>query len=236
MRDTQLQQLDEDINKIFDGFKTSSRQELDLEEVRDKITEYTNALDNLKMEFRNLPPKEKGVYKSKAKQYATNLRTHKSKMDWEVVSNTRNQVLDGKNADGLKPATADGLMAQGLKTQEESQDSLARTLRTIEDTKTVGREVTVKLAAQTEQLTRMYDDLKDTQGTVARSTEILKRMARKSMTDKYVWGVVCLVGIAILGLILWKLADPDSSESIYVPDPVTKKHDLGRRLLGKLNR
>lgn len=226
IRDQQLENLDERIKGLFLNLPKSKRVELDIEEIKDKISEYTNAIDTLKMEFRNLPPKEKEIYKTKAKTYQTQLRNYKNEIDWNVAKNKK-EDLKGGRVDVGGASSAQGRMDHGLAVQAQSDESLGRTLKVIEDTKAIGRDVAVKLEQQTTQLEKMYDDLKDTQGTLARSAAILKRMARKTLTDKYVWGVVCLVGLAILGLILWKVADPEGSAAVNVPDQLTQKRDVG---------
>jgi len=222
IRDKQLEELDERIKQLFDGIEKSKRAELDIEEIKDKIVEYTNAVDTLKMEFRNLPARDKGIYKTKAKNYSTALRTYKNDLDWLIAKHTRDDLTDGRS-DLAGPSGDDDKMKQGLEIQAQSEDSLGRSLAVVNETIKVGRDVTVKLAEQTEQLERMYDDLKDTQGTMARSAAILKRMARKTMTDKYVWCVVVMVVLAILGLILWKQIDPDATANLEVPDTLKKQ-------------
>jgi hypothetical protein len=47
--------------------------------------------------------------------------------------------------------------------------------------------VTTKLQAQTQQMSRQLDDLYEIENTVDRAAAIMKRMARKIASDKYVF-------------------------------------------------
>jgi len=216
MRDEQLQDLTEQLTDLTEGLEKSQRRALDIITIKEKLDFYKNALDSLKMDLRNVQnASDVQTYTQKKKNYGQALRKFKSKLEWAESTMQRGELLDGASDGMSKGQSAEEFMNYGLKKQEETKDALSRTAKTIEETKQVGRDVTVKLEEQTAQLESMYDALKETQGTLQRSTAILKRMARKTMTDKYVWCVVSLVGIAILGLILYKVINPETD---VVPD------------------
>src|SRR5437667_326154 len=84
---------------------------------------------------------------------------------------------------------------------DKSKESLERTLRVVQDTKQVGIDTNAKLEANTAQIEGMYDKLESIESTLTRSTKVIKRMARKMATDKYVWVVVFLVFMAIIAII-----------------------------------
>jgi NADH:ubiquinone oxidoreductase subunit 6 (subunit J) len=86
----------------------------------------------------------------------------------------------------------------GINTLNDSRDSLHRTLQTIHATRTVGIETTDKINAQTEQLKQIDNNLNEIQETTQRSTNIIRRIGRKIMTDKY---IVCLSFLLLVAII-----------------------------------
>lgn len=226
MRDEQLQDLDEALEELFEKLPKSKRKALDIDEIKDKLHEYTNALDSFKMEIRTQNQADKSTFKGKAKKYAANLKKFKGDLEWQETQMNKADLMDGYDPEkGADMKTADGMMQHGLSVQQESKESLQRTLQTANEALDIGKETAVKLEQQTEQLTRVYDDLGDIDGTLNRSRAIIKRMARKMRTDRYLWGVFILCMLAIAGLIIWKIVDPEAD--VVVPDVLTKKHEAG---------
>jgi preprotein translocase subunit Sss1 len=225
IRDEQLTDLDAELSVLFEGLEESARKELDLDEIKDKIHEYGNALDSFKFELRSQAPANRSLYKEKAKKFKSNLRKYKSDLKWQETQNTRDQLFDGATAGGADEATAEGYMKKGLDIQQQSKESLQRSAAKVAETQQIGRETAVKLAQQTKQLEKVADDLDSIESTLARSTKIIKRMARKVSTDKYIWVLVFLVLCAIVGIIGYKLTNPEAD--------VTEKDSLNnaRRLL-----
>ena len=109
--------------------------------------------------------------------------------------------------------TADGLMKHGLEVQDKSKDSLQRTLRVVHETKVIGQDTVVKLEQNTEQIQGMYDKLESIETTLQRSTKIIKIMARKVATDKYIWVIAFIVFGVIIFIIVWKAMHNSSSSS-----------------------
>ena len=70
----------------------------------------------------------------------------------------------------------------------------------------------------------MYDELETIEGTMKRSKVIIKRMARKVTTDKYIWFVIFLCVAAIIFIIVWKSIHPESNynvpEDLRVPNRI----------------
>jgi len=228
MRDEQLQDLQEDLTNLFEKLPKSKRKELDIDEIKDKIHEYTNALDSFKLEIRTQTQNDKAAYKTKAKKYAADLKVFKSDLEWQESQANKAELMDGYDPNAAADMnSAQGMMKHGLKTQDDSKESLQRTLATANEALDIGKETAVKLEAQTEQLTRVYDDLGDMDGTLNRSRAIIKQMARKMRTDRYLWGVFILLLLAVAGIIVWKAVDPDAD--VVAPDQI----DSNRRRLFK---
>jgi hypothetical protein len=96
----------------------------------------------------------------------------------------------------------DDLMKHGLDVQKDSKDSLTRTIKVINDTKVIGEELLKKLKQNTEQIEQMHDKLESIETTLSRSTKVIKRIARKVASDKYIWVIGILIFIAIITIIV----------------------------------
>ena len=111
---------------------------------------------------------------------------------------TNNQSTDSQT----EMSTIDGMINHGNKVLSQSKASLVRTVQTIQDAREIGIDINNKLEQQTQQTERMYDHIDSIDSTLGRSTKILKRMARKMLTDKYLWCVITLVLGAIIFIII----------------------------------
>lgn len=100
--------------------------------------------------------------------------------------------------------SAQDLINHGLEVQGKSKQSLERTLRVVEEAKAIGRETVITLDQHTKQTEEMYDNLESTQTTLERSTSIIKRVARKVMTDKCIWVIAFVLIAVVLFIIIWK--------------------------------
>jgi len=219
IRDEQLKQLDEELSALFAGLEKSKRRDLDVIEIGEKVHDYNNALDCLKMELRS--HKDKAEFTARAKTYGTNLRKFKNDLEWAEKNSTKNALMEGARGEqAAKMNTAEGLMDHGLKTQEASKDALVRITQKVGETRDIGVATAAQLAKQTDQLEHMYDDLQDINSTLQRSTVIIKRMTRKLKTDKYMWVMSLLVMGVIVAIIIYKIAVPTAN--VNAPDSLLK--------------
>jgi preprotein translocase subunit SecF len=57
---------------------------------------------------------------------------------------------------------------------------------------------------QTQQLERVHDQAFEIDDTLQRSTFIIKRMLRRTMTDKAVWCLSFLILLCVIFIVVWK--------------------------------
>jgi len=239
MKDLQMKGLTEKITALLNGIEKSKRQELDLNEVNQRLKEFQIALDGANIELRHLGTNpQKNEFKQMLRDHKNTLKELKNDYEWKKSAATKEQLMgDHKDSGPADLDTAEGLMKHGLDVQDKSKESLGRTLRVVNDTKNIGIDTVAKLEANTQQIEGMYDKLESIESTLARSTKIIKRMARKVATDKYVWVVVFLVFAAIVAVIVVKNVKKKSGESasdgdVNVPTiPTIPRRRLLRRLL-----
>lgn len=100
--------------------------------------------------------------------------------------------------------TNESMMSYGLRIQDQSRNSLQNTIRVISDTQDIGITLVAHLECNTEQIANMRDKLDSIDSTLIRSTNILKRITKKIVTDRYVCCVITLVIVAIIFIIIWQ--------------------------------
>jgi DNA repair ATPase RecN len=214
MKDLQMKGLTEKITGLLAGMDKSKRKELDLQDIKQRLKEFQGAYEAANIELRHLGPNNpsKNEYKQILKDHKHTLKELRNEFDYKSAAVTKNELL-GEDKDTADRETAEGLMKHGDNVMNSSKDSLERTLRTVQDAKEVGVDINAKLEANTAQIEGMYDKLEEIESTLQRSTKVIKRMARKMATDKYVWVVVALVFFAILFIIIYQKVKSKTSSS-----------------------
>lgn len=101
-----------------------------------------------------------------------------------------NTAIEMQNFDSL---SAPQQLVYGSKLQQESKESLQQALINANEAQNIGVEVAAKLHAQTEQIAGVNDTLYEIEGQLDRAVAIVKRMLRRTATDKYMWYVLILV-------------------------------------------
>lgn len=82
--------------------------------------------------------------------------------------------------------------------QNDSSNSLDRSLASIEDSKQVATETAKQLQIQTAQMGNIHDDLYETDDMLTSATKHITSMAKRIASDKVVWVFGFLVVVAII--------------------------------------
>jgi len=204
MRDTAISELHDEIKALCENLDKSKRRAQDIDDIEDKLHTYENHLDALQMELKSLPIQQKKIYRKKHKEHKQKLKEIRNELDWKKTNNTKRELIGDQLENKPDLTSADGMMEHGRSVMIDSKESLARSLAVVADTTQIGRATAQRLAAQREQLQKIFDDIKSIDSTLSRSNKILKRIARKIGTDKYLWVVVFLVFFFVIFIIAWK--------------------------------
>ena len=203
MKDLQMKGLTEKIGELLDKLGKSKRKELDLQDVAQRIKEFQIALDSAAIELRHIGNHpDKAELKQMLREHKNQLKELKIRYEERKGAIVKDELLGDHSEETDRLETAEGLMEHGLNTQAKSQESLQRTLATIERTKEVGTDVVLKLETNTKQIQNMYDELEQIESSLARSTKIIRRIGRKMATDRYIWVMIVLLLCAILVIIV----------------------------------
>ncbi len=205
MRDQSLLEQMSDMRSMLDRLDQSSRREMDLDDIADRLNQFQNGLDSFLMELKGLPDDIKKNYKRKLKAHKQELEKVRNDYAWKKEQGDREELLGGAQvSDAPDYQTEEGLMRHGKAKIDESGNVLRNILVRVEETKVIGIDTAIKVQEQTNQIEGLYNDLYEIDDTMKRSAAIMKRMFRKVKTDKYLWVMIGLVVIAVVFLLVYK--------------------------------
>jgi hypothetical protein len=230
MKDLQMKGLTEKIEMMLKGLDKSKRQELDLAEIGSRLRDFQTALDGAQLELKHLGANvQKAEFTKQLRDHKHTLKELKNEYEWRKSNSDKNNLLDGASAGATAAdmTTAEGMMKHGLDVQDKSKESLERTRRVVAEAKDIGIDTVAKLDANTQQIEKMYDNLTSIDTTLARSTKVIKRMARKMATDKVIWVFAFLVFAAIIFIIVYKKLKPNSSLETSVDSSIAQLPNSG---------
>lgn len=127
----------------------------------------------------------------------------KDKYELLLQADSKKKLFDDFQANDSK--TAEDMMKYGLQVQQDSTDSLKRTMGLIVASKQTGAQTAATLQKQTDQIINIDNGVENTGESLNRATRIIKRIGRKIATDKVIWVIAGLIVIAIVLIILFKL-------------------------------
>jgi len=222
-REVACNDLAKQMRNALDNLDRSSRRTQELDILKEQVSEFESSLEAIKIELRSpdLSHSDREHYKKRHKELKAILEQFRSDIDWKEKDRDRDELMGDRKAAGHDLGSESGLIQHGDEVLNASKDSLQRSVATVTATVQVGKDVTTKLQAQTQQMSRQLDDLYEIENTVDRAAAIIKRMARKIASDKYMWILVFLVFAAIVFIIVWK--NINKNADLAVPDSLIKK-------------
>jgi len=222
IRDDQLAALTTAIQATLATIDKSQRKQQDLDMIKDQLQEFETAMDGFKIELKHQSPSDKKIYKGKLKVHRENYDNMKNQAEWKQTDNLRKDLVGDHKAKVVDYESSDGLMKHGLEVQQESKESLQRSVGKVAETLQIGTETAAQLQRQTDQMTNMIDNLDQIESMLDRSTKIIKDIARRVATDKYMWVLICCVAAAIIFIIAWKNTGHGASNTNAPTIPTTK--------------
>ena|ERR1700744_5525093 len=184
---SKIKEIEEDFKKNRNiNMIERSLEDLDLILEKLKLASIIQEIDN-KKEIKEL--------KTKYKQL---------KIEYREKHNNSNkcELLKGANEKQSPLETNADYIQHGKEVQKASNDSLDRTLDTINLTIDIGKDTAKKLYEQNEQITKITDEVANMDSTLTRTNKYINRIGRRLITDKCVWIFVILI-ILVISLLLY---------------------------------
>ncbi|PSS11598.1 putative plant SNARE like [Actinidia chinensis var. chinensis] len=236
----ELAEIDGQIADIFralsNGFqklekiKDSNRQSRQLEELTEKMRECKRLIKEFDrevkdLEYKNDPGtnkmltekkqsmvKELNSYVALKKQYASNLE------------NKRVDLFEGPDEgygeDNVLLAssmTNQQLMENGNRMMDETDQAIERSKKVVQDTVNVGTETAAALKAQTEQMSRIVNELDSIHFSIKKASQLVKEIGRQVATDRCIMAFLFLIVIGVIAIIIVKLVNPHNKDIRDIP-------------------
>lgn len=226
----------------LEKIKDSSRKSRQLEELTGKLREckrlikefdrevkdleYSNDSDTNKMlnEKKHSMVKELNSYVALKKQYASNL------------DNKRVDLFEGPgegfaedNVLLASSMTNQQLVDNGNQMMDETDQAIERSKKVVHETVNVGTETAAALKAQTEQMSRIVNELDSIHFSIKKASKLVKEIGRQVATDRCIMGLLFLIVVGVIAVIIVKIVNPGNKD---IPDiPGLAPPASNRRLL-----
>lgn len=214
----------------LEKIKDSNRQSRQLEELTDKMREckrlikdydreikesdYKSDPDAIKMfnEKKQSMIKELNSYVALKKQYASNL------------DNKRVDLFEGPgegfaedNAMLASNMTNQQLMDHGNQMMDETDQAIDRAQKVVHQTVEVGTETAAALKAQTEQMSRIVNELDSIHFSIKKASQLVKEIGRQVATDKCIMALLFLIVAGVIAIIIVKIVNPNNKTIRDIP-------------------
>lgn len=101
------------------------------------------------------------------------------------------------------------LMTHGRETIKASDESLARSVKVVNETLELGKDTAAKLKEQTGQMERVVDELDEIQFNLKKAGNVIRDMTRSAATDKCIQVFLLIIAIGVVVIIALKATGRD---------------------------
>lgn len=214
----------------FEKIKDSSRQSRQLEELTGKMRECKRLIKEFDREVKDLERtvdpdtskilnekkqsmvKELNSYVALKKQYANN------------IENKQVELFEGPGEgfvedNGLLASsmTNQQLMDQGNQMMDETDHAIERSKKVVHDTVNVGTETAASLKAQTEQMSRIVNELDSIHFSIKKASQLVKEIGRQVATDRCIMALLFFIVVGVIAIIIVKLVHPNNKDIRDIP-------------------
>jgi hypothetical protein len=167
-----------------------------------KLKTFYAGLERVKFDIGDLEEDQRRVWKRKFKDlkgmYAESLNAVKA----ASAQANRDELLETADGGVEEEETEERFIKRGEELLDSNKSALKQTLATVNEAKNVGGATAKMLEEQNAQMGRIADDLDVMEGQLKVSQRIMRQMARRMMTDKYIWIFIGLGVMAIIAVIV----------------------------------
>lgn len=254
----ELGEIDGQISDIFralsNGFqklekvKDPSRRSRQLEELTDKMRECKrlikdfdraakeeegrNSADTNKMlsDRKQSMIKELNSYVALKKQCASSIENKRV----DLFDGPGGEVYGEENVLLASNMTNQQLMDNGHQMMNETDQAIERSKKVVEDTINVGAETAAALKAQTEQMSRIVNELDSIHFSIKKATKLVKEIGRQVATDRCIMAMLVLIVMGVIAIIIVKIVNPHNKDIRDIPG-LAPPAQANRRLLWDLS-
>lgn len=240
-------QIEDILRALSNGFqklekiKDPNRQSRQLDELTEKMRECKRLIKEFEREWRaeeskNIASvnkmlndrkqsmiKELNSFVALKKRYAGSLGNKRAELF------DRYEVGNGPGEENVFLASSmnnQQLMDTGDRMMNETDQAIERSKKVVEDTVNVGAETAAALKAQTEQMSRIVNELDSIHFSMKKASQLVKEIGRQVATDRCIMALLFLIVVGVIAIIIVKIVNPKNKDIRDIPGlapPVSRK-------------
>lgn len=109
------------------------------------------------------------------------------------------------------------LMDQGNKMMDETDQVIERSKKVVHETINVGTETAAALKAQTEQMSRIVNELDSIHFSIKKASQLVKEIGRQVATDRCIMALLFLIVAGVVAIIIVKIVNPHNKDIRDIP-------------------
>ncbi|KAE8708193.1 putative plant SNARE 11 [Hibiscus syriacus] len=227
----------------LEKIKDVNRQSRQLEELTDKMRECKRLIKEFERvvkktetridanTHRMLNEKKQSMVKE-LNSYVARKKQHQSNLE----SNKRVNLFDGpsekfgeENVLLASSMTNQQLMDKGNQMMDETDQAIDRAKKVVQDTVDVGTDTAAALKDQTEQMSRIVNELDSINFSMKKASKLVKEFSRQIATDKCIMTMLFLIVMGVIAIVVVKLVNPKNKDILDIPGLAPPA--MSRRLL-----
>ncbi|KAJ4712597.1 putative plant snare [Melia azedarach] len=227
----------------LEKIKDSNRQSRQLEELTEKMRECKRLIKEFDREVKDMEgrndPETNKMLNEKKQSMVKELNSYvalKKQHQANLENNKRVDLFDGPNEgfaeDNVLLAssmTNQQLIDNGNHMMDETDQVIERSKKVVHDTIDVGTETAAALKAQTEQMSRIVNELDSIHFSIKKASQLVKEIGRQVATDKCIMALLFLIVVGVIAIIIVKLVNPSNKDIRDIPGLAPPA--MARRLL-----
>jgi len=247
----ELAEIDGQIADIFrtlqngfqklDKIKDANRRSRQLEELTDKMRDCKRLIKDFervaKEEAGGVDPNTVKFLNERKQSQIKELNSYVALKKQHASENKRVDLFDGPSVeDGFgeenvllaSNLTNQQLMQHGDHLLDDTDQAIARSKQTVQETINVGTETAAALKAQTEQMSRVVNELDSIHFSMKKASKLVKEIGRQVATDRCIMALLFLIVAGVIAVIIVKIVNPHNKD---IPDIPGLAPPVSRRLL-----
>lgn len=213
----------------LDKIKDSNRRSRQLEDLTEKMRECKRLIKEFDRELKNVECnadtskmlsdkkqsmiKELNSYVALKKQYASNLENKRI----DLFDGTAEGFAEDNNTLLASNMTNQQLMDHGHQMMDDTDQAIERSKKVVHETINVGTETAAALKAQTEQMSKIVNELDSIHFSLKKASKLVKEIGRQVATDRCIMAFLVIIVIGVIAIIIVKIVNPQNKSIPDIP-------------------
>ncbi|CAN6181523.1 unnamed protein product [Urochloa humidicola] len=223
----------------LDKIKDANRRSRQLEELTDKMRDCKRLIKDFervsKDEAGRTDPNTAKMLHDRKQSTIKELNSYVALKKQYASENKRIDLFDGPSVEDAygeenvllaSNMTNQQLMDQGNQLMNETDQAIARSKQTVQETINVGTETAAALKAQAKQMSRVVNELDSIHFSIKKASKLVKEIGRQVATDRCIMAMLFLIVAGVIAVIIVKIVNPHNKDIPNIPGlapPVSRR-------------